>query len=161
MLEINPGLVVWTTITFVLLVIVLKKVAWKPILEALEKREEHIRLSIEKAEQGRTEAERLLEQHRQQLASAETEAHKIIKESRELAQKLKAEIEETAKKQAHAIVSQAKAEIERDKDAALAQLRGEVADLAILAAGKILNETLDANRHRKLVDDVLKSLPKN
>ncbi|TAK54764.1 MAG: ATP synthase F0 subunit B [Bacteroidetes bacterium] len=161
MLEINPGLVVWTAITFLLLAFVLKKFAWKPLLQALEKREEHIHTSIERAEQAKAEAERLLEEHRKQVANAEAEAHNIIKESRALAQKLKSEMEEAAKRQSLMMIEQAKQEIERNKDAALAQLRGEVADLAILAAGKILNETLDANKHRRLVDDVLQSLPKN
>ncbi len=161
MLEINPGLVVWTSITFVLLVLVLKKIAWKPILGALEKREEHIRTSIERAEQATIEAERMLQQHRQQIAGAEAESQKIIKESRELGQKLKSEMEEAAKKQSQLMIEHAKQEIERNKDAALTQLRGEVAELAILAAGKILNESLDVNRHRKLVDDALTSFPKN
>ena len=161
MLEINPGLVVWTAVTFVILMFVLKKFAWKPILQALEKREEHIRVSIERAEQAKSEAERLVEDHRRHIANAEAESQKIIKESRELARKLKSDIEDAAKRQSQLMIEQAKQEIERDKEAALAQLRGEVADLAILAAGKILNESLDANKHRKLVDDVLKSFPKN
>jgi len=161
MLEINPGLVVWTTLTFIILVVVLKKVAWKPILAALEEREAHIQSSIERAEHAKVEAERLLEQHRQQIAGAEAEAQKIIKESRDLAQKLKSEMEEAAKRQSQQMIEQAKQEIDRNKDAALAQLRSEVADLAIMAAGKILNESLDVNRHRKIVDEALKSLPKN
>jgi len=110
---------------------------------------------------ARMEAERMLEQHKQQIAGAEAESQRIIKESRELAQKLKSEMEEAAKRQSHAMIEQAKQEIERNKEAALTQLRGEVAELAVLAAGKILNESLDVNRHRKLVDDALKSFPKN
>ncbi len=161
MLEINPGLVVWTTVTFILLLIILKKVAWKPLLDALEKREEHIRTSIVRAEQAKKEAENLLEQHRKQIAEIKTEAQKIIDEGREQANKLKSEIENSAKQQARLMINQATQEIDEKKEAALSQLRNEVAGLAVLAAEKILDETLDATKHRRVVDDVLNSFPNN
>jgi F-type H+-transporting ATPase subunit b len=143
MLNPNPGLIIWTIITFVLLLIILKKFAWKPLLESLHKREETVRSSIERAENAKQEAERLLEENRKQLERAEQDGRRILNENRALAEKLKEEI------------------IERDKDAALLSLRGEVANLAIQAAGKILDETLDENKQRKLVDSYLKGLPKN
>ena len=161
MLEINPGLIIWTVITFVGLAIVLGKFAWKPLLEALQKREEHVRSSIERAEQAKQEAERLLEENRKQLARAEEEAHRILTEGRALGEKLKNEIVEKTNQQTRKMIDQAKLEIERDKEAALSQLRGEVANLAIQAAGKILDETLDENKHRKIVDAYLRELPKN
>ena len=161
MLDPNPGLLVWTIVTFVLLVLILRKFAWKPLLEALKKREEHVRSSIERAEQAKQEAERILEENRKQLASAEAEAHRILNEGRALGDKLKNEMVEQANQQSRRMVEQAKQEIERDKEAALSQLRSEVANLAIKAAEKILDETLDENRQRKLVDAYLKQLPKN
>jgi F-type H+-transporting ATPase subunit b len=78
-----------------------------------------------------------------------------------LAEKLKAEILESAQKQSQRLLEQARAEIGRDKDAALSQLRQEVASLAVQAAGKILDETLDEQKHRKIVDTYLKELPSN
>ena len=161
MLEPNPGLVVWTIVTFALLVLILRKFAWRPILESLHKREEYIRSSIERAEQIQQEAERLLEEHRRQIAQAEQEGHRILNESRALGDKLKQEIVDSANQQSRRIVEQAKQEIERDKDAALSELRGEVASLAIQAASKILDEALDEDRHRKIIDSSLKGLPKN
>ncbi len=161
MLDPNPGLIIWTFVTFALLLIVLRKFAWKPLLEALRKREEHVQHSIERAEQAKQEAELILEENRKQLALAETEAHRILNEGRALSEKLKNDILEQANRQSRKIVEQAKQEIERDKEAALSQLRSEVANLAIKAAEKILDETLDENRHRKLVDAYLKELPKN
>ncbi|MBI1803623.1 MAG: F0F1 ATP synthase subunit B [Ignavibacteriae bacterium] len=161
MLEPNPGLIVWTIITFVLLVLILRKFAWRPILESLHKREEYVRTSIERAEQARQEAERLLEEHRKQIAQAEHEGHRILNESRALAEKLKQEIMDKANQQSRRMVEQAKQEIDRDKEAALVELRGEVASLAVQAASKILGETLDENKHRKIVDAYLKDLPKN
>lgn len=161
MLEINPGLAIWTIVTFVLLVIVLRSFAWKPLLEALNKREEHVRSSLERAEHAKQEAERILNENRIQLAKAESEAQRILTEGRALGEKLKNEIVDQANQQSRRMIDQAKHEIERDKDAALSELRSEVASLAIKAAEKILDETLDENRHRRIVDAYLKDLPKN
>lgn len=161
MLDPNPGLIIWTIVTFVLLLAVLRKFAWKPLLEALQKREESVRGALERAEHARAEAERLLEENRKLTARSEAEAHRILNEGRELGEKLKAEIVEKANQQSRKLAEQAKQEIERDKDAALAQLRGEVANLAIKAAEKILDETLDEKRHRAIVDSFMNNLPKN
>ncbi len=161
MLELNPGLIAWTIITFLLLVTVLRAFAWKPILGALKTREEGIRTTLERAEEARNEAARLLEEHRRQLQQAEQEGHRIMSESRALGDKLKEEIVTQAHQQSQRMIDQAKEEISRDKDAALSQLRSEVASLAITAAEKILDESLDDARHRKIVDAYLNQLPKN
>lgn len=161
MLDPNPGLIIWTIVSFLLLLFILRKMAWKPILEALRRREENVRNTLDKAEQARSEAARLLEENRKQLAQAEKEGQRILSESRSLAEKLKEDIVQNANQQSRRIVDQAKEEIERDKEAALIQLRQEVASLAINAAEKILDETLDANRQRKIVDAYLKELPNN
>ncbi len=161
MLDPNPGLIVWTLVTFVLLVVILRKFAWKPLLESLQKREDTVRGALERAEHAKQEAERLLEENRKQLARAEADAQRILNEGRELGEKLKAEIVEKANQQSRRLTEQAKQEIERDKEAALAQLRGEVANLAIKAAEKILDETLDEKKHGAIVDSYLKNLPKN
>ncbi len=161
MLDVNPGLIIWTIVTFLCLLFVLRRYAWKPLMNSLEKREHDVRSSIERAEQARAEAEKLLEEHRKQLQRAEEEGKRLVTESRSLADKLKEEIIEKANQQSRRMVEQAKEEIDRDKESALAQLRGEVANLAISAAEKILDETLDEPKQRKLVDSYLKELPKN
>jgi F-type H+-transporting ATPase subunit b len=161
MLNPNPGLIIWTIITFVMLLVILKQFAWKPLLEALQQREEGVRQSIERAEQAKREAERLLEENRMQLQRAEQEGHRILAEHRALAAQLKDEIMEKANQQSRRMIDQARQEIERDKESALTALRGEVAHLAIQAAGKILDETLDEGKHRKIVDSYLKGLPTN
>ncbi len=158
MLEVNNGLIVWTIITFVLLLIVLRKFAWKPLLDGLDRREGHVRASLERAEQAQREAERLLEENKKRLAEADQESHRVLSESRVLAEKLKTEIVEQANRQSRSMIDHAREEIEREKEAALAELRGEVAALAIKAAEKILDETLDEKRQRKLVDSYLDSL---
>jgi F-type H+-transporting ATPase subunit b len=161
MLNPNPGLILWTIVTFVLLVLLLRKVAWKPLLQALNDREESIRSALERAEFAKSEAERLLEENRKQIARAEQEGRRILNESRELSEKLRSELVEKAQEQSRKIVVQAKEEIERDKEAAIVRLRGEVADLAIMAAGKILDESIDDARHRRIIDSALKDLPAN
>jgi F-type H+-transporting ATPase subunit b len=161
MLDPNPGLIIWTIVTFVLLLIVLNKFAWKPLLRALHDRESSIRGTLEHAENAKAEAEKILEENRRQLEKAGDQAQKILAEGRALGEKLKQEIVDQANAQGRRMAEQARQEIERDKDAAIAQLRGEVATLAIQAAGKIINETLDEKKHRALIDESLSSLPKN
>ena len=159
MFDINPGLMVWTVITFVVLVIALSKFAWKPLLKSLQDREDKIRQALDQAEKARAEAADLLKQNEQNLAKAEEEYHKIIREGKTFAEKLKEEVVAKAHQQAQREIQQAKEEIQRDVDAAKQQLRTEVADLAVLAAGKILDETLDAQKHKKIVDSFLNQLP--
>lgn len=161
MFDINPGLSIWTTIVFLLLVLVLRKFAWRPILQALEEREEKIRSSLQQSERARAEAAELLKQNEKNMARAEEEYKKIIREAKSLGDKMKEEIVGKAHQQGQRDLQHAKEEIERETEAAKQRLRSEVADLAIKAAEKILDESLDANRHKTLVDNFLNQLPKN
>jgi len=161
MLDPNPGLIIWTIITFILLLFILKKFAWKPLLGALQKREELVKNSLQRAEQAKNEAEKLLEENRKQLNRADEAGKQIVNEHRALAEKLKDEIVEKAKQQSRLMSKEASLEIQRNKEAMLIELKGEVANLAIQAAEKILEETLDENKQRKLVDSFLRKLPKN
>jgi F-type H+-transporting ATPase subunit b len=161
MFDIDPGLMVWTVVTFVVLVLVLTKYAWRPLLKVLHDREENIRQALNQAEQARAESAELLKQNEKSLAKAEEEYQRIVREGKMLADKLREEIVVKARQQAQRELQHAKEEIQRDIDAARQQLRVEVADLAIQAAGKILEETLDVQKHKKLVDKFLDQLPKN
>ena len=158
MLEINPGLIIWTIITFVIVAAILRGTAWKPLVKALQDREEKIRSSLEQAERAHQEARRILEENRRQLAAAEEQSARIIKEGRDLGERLKNELLEKAQAAARQTVEQAKGEIQREKETALTQLRGEVSDLAIAAAGKILDANLDTAQQRRLVDAAIKEL---
>lgn len=161
MLDINPGLILWTIITFLIVLMILRAKAWKPLLQALTEREERIRHALQHAENAQAEAQRLLDENKRQLAKAEEESQHIIRQGRELGDRLKAEIVEKANASARATIEQAKDEIRREKEAALTQLRMEVADLAIGVAGKILDQNLDTPRQRQLVDSAIKDLQKN
>jgi F-type H+-transporting ATPase subunit b len=160
MLDMNPGLILWTILTFILLLIILRAVAWKPLLGALTAREETIRKSLEEAENAQQEARRLLEENRRQLTLAEGQSQRIIREGRELGDRLKSELLDKANASSRQMIDQARDEIRREKDAALGQLRAEVADLAISAAGKLLDANLDTAASRKLVDAAIRELPK-
>jgi len=160
MLQINPGLILWTIVTFVIVLTILRFTAWKPLLAALAAREEKIRSSIEQAELARAEAQRLLEENKRQQAQAEAQAQKIMNEGRAMGERLKSEILERAQASTQQMIEQARGEILREKEQALAQLRTEVADLAILAAGKIIEGDLDTKKHRQLIDATIAGLTK-
>jgi F-type H+-transporting ATPase subunit b len=161
MLEINPGLIIWTVVTFVCLAAVLAKFAWKPMLKALFDREEKIRSALEDADRARIEAAELIKQNEKNLARAEEEYQRIVREGKALAEKMKQEIVLKAKQQAQHEIKLAEEEIQRNVESAKQQLRADVADLAIKAAEKILEETLDEKRQKKIVDAFIDRLPKN
>ena len=161
MLEINPGLIAWTLIVFVFLLIILKSVAWKPIIEALQKREQSIHEALDSAAKAQHEAEQLLTEQRTQLTKMNDEAARILLEAKQNAEKTKNDIISQAQATSRQMLDRAKEEINRDKDAAILSLRNEVAMLAIMAAGKILDESLDEQKHRRIIDTFLEHLPKN
>jgi len=161
MLQLDPGLIIWTVITFLILLVILRVIAWKPLVGALTQREKTIAEALEKAEMAREQAEMLLEENNRRLAQAEHEAQKIIRAGKEAADKARSELLEKTHQDTRRMVEQAKAEIQREKEAAIVALRDEVADLAVKAASKIIDEHLDEERHRKLVDKFIQELPKN
>lgn len=161
MLDINPGLIIWTTVTFILLVIVLGKVAWKPLIEVLQNREKSIADALHKAESARQESERVLAENTRKLAEANAETSRILKEGRALAEQMKNEIIAKAHEHAKTEMERAKDELQREKESALQEMRSEIADMAIAAAEKILDEALDTPKQKKMIDKVLQQLPKN
>lgn len=161
LLDVNPGLIVWTVITFLVLMFILKKIAWKPILAALDQREAAIKESLEKAERAKDEAQKVLNENQASLAKAEEEAKKLIEQSRQYAQKLKEQMLIDSKEQAQKIVSDATAEIDRKKEAAFNELRSQVAEIAIAAAEKILQENLNKETQNKIVNKYISDITKN
>lgn len=161
MLDINPGLIIWTMITFVLLVVVLGKFAWKPILQALQTREQEIADALKKAEEAKKDAERMMQENKTAMEKASNETARLIAEGRAMAEQLKGDIVAKANESAKKMLDQAKEEIVREKESAMAQLRNEVAELSITVAEKILDESLDGAKQKKMVDKVLQQLQKN
>lgn len=161
LVDVNPGLIFWTFVTFIILMIILSKVAWKPILSALNQRESAIRESLEKAEKAQEEARKVLEQNQANLAKAEEESKKIIDQSRAYADKLKDQLMQESREQAKKIIDDASAEIERRKDAAFDELKTQIAAIAVNAAEKILKEKLDPESNKKIVNQYISEITKN
>jgi len=161
LLDVNPGLIIWVTITFVALLFILKKMAWGPILNSLKEREEFIKDSLDKAEQARIEAEKLLEENKANLAKAEEEAQKVIQQGREYSDKLKAQMLEESNAEAKKMITEAVAEIERKNKEAFNNLKDQIADIAVDAAEKIIRANLDREKQTTLVNEYLKDLNKN
>jgi F-type H+-transporting ATPase subunit b len=151
--DINVGLIVWTIIIFLTVLAVLWRFAFGPILAAVNAREEGINNALEEARSRQAEAERLLEEHKAQLADARRQAQEILAEGRDAAGRLQREMEGKAREESEAILTRAKAEIEREKDAAVDALREYAVDLALAAASKLLREKVDGEQDRKLVMD--------
>ena len=157
----NFGLIFWIALAFLLLLFLMSKYAWGPITAALAERETTIETSLTRAEQALAEAKQLAADNEKARREADAEAHRILREARDAAEAGRTEQLEKTRQQIRQMQATAEAEIEREKQQALAELRAEVADLAILAAEKILHETLDAPRQKKLVEDFITDLPKN
>jgi F-type H+-transporting ATPase subunit b len=161
-LDINTGPILWTIINFVILLLLLRAVAWKPIVKALETREASINDALNRADVARSEAERILAENQKALQRADEESQRVMRESRELAERVQSEATLKAQQESRRMLEQAQQEIERSKQQALKELRNEVATLAVGGAETILKESLDADRQRKVVDEYLKEtiLPK-
>jgi F-type H+-transporting ATPase subunit b len=144
---------IWPSIiAFALLFFLLKKFAFGPISNVLDKRAETIRESLEKAEQTQVDAERLLEEYKVQMAEARGEAGKVIEQGRKVAESMKSEIIAQANKDAEAIVAKAHEAMEAEKKAAIAELQASVADLSVAVAGKLIGEKLSADDHASLIE---------
>ncbi len=157
----NAGLAFWIALTFGLLLLLLRRFAWGPITSALDTREKTIEESMARAEKALAEAKQIQADNDRARREAEQHAQRILREAREAAESLRNDEVEKTRTQIRQLQQQAQAEIEREKQRALDTLRAEVADLAIQAAEKILRETLDASRQRRLVDEFIDGLPKN
>lgn len=161
LLSVNPGLIIWQILIFVILLIILKKVAWKPLLTALHSREQGIRDSLDHAERIKKEAEDLVMQNKKNLAEANVQSMKIINDAKEMANKMRDDIVAKSHEDSRKLIEQAKVEIKQEKESAMADLRNEVSDLAIKAAEKIIKDNLDENKQKKIVNDFISQIPKN
>lgn len=155
MFQAEPGLMIWTVISFIILLVLLWKVAYKPINKALKKREDTIRDSLEEAKKTRESAEALLNDYKNQLAQAREEAHKILSEGKALGENIKKEIIQKAHDESNQIVRRAQEEIEFQKEKALMELKERIADLTIMAASKVIEKSLDKKGHEQLLEEYI------
>lgn len=156
--DINTGLSVWTLIIFAGLLLILSKTAWGPILAAVDAREKGIQAALDEAAQRNAEAAGLLEQHREQLMDARRQANELIAEGKAAGENVRKDVEEKARSEGKAIVERARAEIGRERDAALDMLRKESVELALAAASQLMRERLDQAKDREFVERYLDEL---
>jgi len=154
-MDVDPGLMIWTVITFVALLVVLRFTAWKPLIAALEAREQRIREAVEQAERSRLEGEKLLQQHQQKLEAAAAEAHQIIDEGKADALRLHKEITDKAQEEAEEFKVRARREMDLAVDQAKKELWEETTRLSTLLAEKILQRNLNAQDQKRLLEEVL------
>jgi F-type H+-transporting ATPase subunit b len=153
-----PGSIIWTILVFVVLLLVLRKFTWKPILEALQRREDGIRNNIAEAEKSRQEAKELLQQYQTQLDQARKEAQKMIGEASTKAEAIHQERKKELETESRAIIEKARLEIEQERQKVVQDLRGEVVEIALTAAGKVIGQALRAEDHRALIDREIEKL---
>lgn len=161
LVNVDPGLFIWTAVIFFSFLLILAKFVWKPLLGSLQQREQSIRESLDAAETAMKKAEQVSKANEDALRQAEAVAHSIRKDAMDEAEKIRVERIEKAKAEAAALVDAAKTAIDQEKKRAIEELRNEVADLAILSAKKILSAELDEKKNRALVDGFIKDLSGN
>lgn len=142
-------------INFVLLLVLLYFIGYKPIRKMLDERSKRIKEGVDQAELAKEAAARAEEEVQRRLDEARKDGQLILAQASEMGERLKAEAREEARREAEALIQRARAEIGMERDEAIDRLRQEFADLAILAAEKVIKETLDKERHRRLIEEVL------
>ena len=157
-LSVDPGLMIWTVVIFVLLLVILRRAAWPAILGAVEAREKALEQQLAEAERNRAEAAQLLAEHKKLMGDAKAQAHAIVVEARQLAEKERAVAMEKTKQEQDELLHRARREIGEERDRAVADLRREAVDLSLAAAGKLIGERLGTDTDRKIVTEYLASL---
>jgi len=157
---INPGLIVWTLVVFGILLVLLWRFAYPAILKSVEERERRIQKQLEDAEKANAEAQRLLEEHKKQIAAAHHEAQDILAKAKAVSQKERETLLAKAREEYDALLSRARKDIDTEKEKAILALRREAVDLSIAAASRVIEANLDTEANRKLVTEFLESLGK-
>ena len=154
--DFSLGLFFWQTLLFVLLILLLKKYAWKPILSAVNEREEGIKNALDSAEKAKREMENLQADNQKLLKEARLEREAMLKEARDMKNKMIEDAKDQAKEEANKLIAQAQASIETEKKAAIAELKSQVANLSIDIAEKVVKEELsNKDKQIKLVESML------
>jgi F-type H+-transporting ATPase subunit b len=155
------GLIIWTIVSFAVLVLLLSKVAWKPLIAALKEREDGIRKAINDASSAKTSAEQLKAQYEQDLAKAQDKAADLISQAQAESQKMREQMLKDAEAEAHRLIEQTKRQLEEEKSKLSRELRQEVAGLSIRVAEKLMRHSINAKDQDALVQGFIKDLDKN
>jgi F-type H+-transporting ATPase subunit b len=155
-LGINLPLLVAFLINFIILFVLLSFVLYKPVLKMLDERQARIKESMDQTEKIRQQTSKTEEELKLQLEMARKEGQNIIAQAEHIGERLKNEAKDEARKEAAALIAKAQVEIKQEREKDIKELRQQFADIAILAAEKVINESMDKAKHRKVIDEVLK-----
>ncbi len=158
LIEVVPGLMIWTLIAFGITFFVLRKYAFGPIQRTIDERRERIRKAVEEADRAREEARNLLEQHRQLIAQAKSEAGEILADARKVADAQIERVKEEAEAERQRRLEETQRQIEAETKRSLDLIRAEVADLTLEATARVTGKVLDAEDQRRLIDEAISEL---
>ena len=154
----DPGLFIWTIVTFLVLLALLAKFAWRPLLQALESRQESIRKSLDDAQKAKQELERLHAESAEIIRQSRVEADAIVTRSRGDAERLREEMKQKARAEADAIVKNAERQIQLETGRAIQQIRREAVDLSVMIASKLIQRNLTKEDNERLIEEALKQV---
>ena len=158
LIQVTPGLMIWTIVCFLITLFVLKRYAFGPIQKLIDERRERIRQSIEEADHAREEARKLLEEHRKLIGQAKNEADGILVEARKVADAYERRMREETEADRQRRLEDTRKQIEAETRRALEQIRAEVADLSLIAAEKVTRKSLDDADHKRLIEEAIGEL---
>ena len=158
LIQVTPGLMIWTIVLFLITLWVLKRYAFGPIQKMIDERRDQIRQSIEAADAARDESRKLLEEHRQLIAQARGEAEAILAEARRTRDSMEQRMRDETEAERQRRLEETRKEIAAETARALEQIRSEVADLTLEAASRVVGRALDADRDRQLIAEAVDSL---
>jgi F-type H+-transporting ATPase subunit b len=158
LIKVVPGLMIWTLIAFAVTFFVLRKYAFGPIQKIIDERRDRIEKAIEEADNARTEARQLLEQHRALIGQAKSESAEILSEARKVADAQMARVREEAEAERQRRLEETRKQIDAETARAIDQIRREVADLTIEATQRVVGKVLDAEDQRRLIDEAIDGL---
>jgi F-type H+-transporting ATPase subunit b len=154
----DPGLFIWTIVVFLVLLTLLRKFAWRPLLQALEARQQTIRQSLDDADRAKKELQRLQDESAKIVRDARVEAEAIVSRSRSDAERVKEEIRQKARTDAESIIRTAERQIQLETQQALRQIRQEAAEMSIAIASKLIQRNLSKDDNQRLIDEALKQI---
>ncbi len=154
----EPGLMIWTWVTFFIVLGILARKAWGPMIDALDKRQAGIRTALDAADRARAESEQLATKYEEQLQASRKEAQLVLADARAAAEKMRIELDEAARKKAADLVDKARDQIAVERDRALREIRATVVDLSLSIAGKVVERNLTTKDNLKLVEESLRQV---
>jgi F-type H+-transporting ATPase subunit b len=158
LIQVTPGLMIWTIVCFLITLFVLKRFAFGPVQQMIDQRRERIRQSLEEADHAREEARALLEEHRKLIAGARSDADEILGEARRIAEANERRMREELEEDRQRRLEETRKQIEAETRRALEQIRLEVVDLSLLAATKVTRKSLDDADHKRLIEEAVGEL---